>query len=145
MWTRIKEISLKSESGCWRRELSCPPFIAICRPQTGRDEPCVANRKKVIVLLVPQEEGRFSLCPTTIQPIGDYCNSANKKPPEFKLPISSLFITAPLKFSISSIKEFSSLLFLQICITFCYSVLVLNCNSLLLWINSFCSWNNWLF
>ena len=129
MWTKIKEISLKSESGCWRRELSCPPLIAIYRPQTGRDVPCVANRK-VIALLVQQEEGRFSLCPTTIQPIRDYCKSANKKPPEFKLPVSSLFITASLKFSFSSIKEFSSFLFLQICITFaraCLSWIAILC------------------
>lgn len=144
MWTSIKEISLKSESGCWRWELSCPPLTAICRPQTGRDVPCVANRKKVIALLVQQEKGRFSLCPTTIQPIRDYYNSANKKPLEFKLPVSSLFITAPLEFSFSSIKEFSSLLSPDL-YHFCYSMLVLNYNSLLLWINSFCWWNNWLF
>lgn len=143
MWTSSKEISLKSESGCWRWEPHVP--TTHCYLQHPKQEEMylvLPLWKKVIALLVQQEKGRFSLCPTTrIQPIRDYYNSANKKPLEFKLPVFSLFITA-LWISFSFYKRIFLSLVSPDLYHFCYSMLVLNYNFLLLWINSFCWWNN---
>jgi len=65
-------------------------------------------------LVSQQEKERFSTPPATAPPMRDCHNSANEKPLYFELPVYSkgLFVyNTPPYFSLSSVKEHSSLLF----------------------------------
>lgn len=94
---------------------SCaPPLHALCRPQTGRDLPCLSNGE-VYYLRTPAR-GRFSPCLATAQPMRDCHSSANEKPPHFALPVSSnqLFVyNSPLSLPFSFMKQESSPLISQ--------------------------------
>ena len=113
--------------------------VATCRLQTGRDVPCISNRKKVVTLL-PQdeEERRFSPCPATAQPMRSCNNSANEKPLHLELPASSneLFVyNSPAQLSFLAYKEWSCLCVSGLGYSFGYRLQAVTCLS---WIAILC-------
>ena len=72
----IKEISFKMESGDQKEELS---------HHTTHPQSQTPSTGKCLQFPTPSR-GRFSLCLATVQPMRNCHNSANEKPPHFKLP-----------------------------------------------------------
>ena len=140
LWNWKKETSLKMESRRPERSSHALLLLSLCRPQSGRDLPCISNWK-VTALQPQQEKGRFSPCLATAQPMRDCHNSANEKPPHFALPVSPnrLFVCnsssqLPLFLYEIRVLSFVSQDLPSVFARACWSQIAILCHS---WINRF--------
>lgn len=112
------------------RSHTVPIPAALCRP----------NRKKPVLLLPQQEEGRCSFSPAKAQPMRDGHNSATAFWIPFP-PMEFLFVTAPPHSPLSFITEWSSPWPSGLAYDFVVNLHFLNCNSLLFPNSPFYWWN----
>lgn len=121
VWKIINENLTEMESGSSTRGAPTPYHSPSIVNPTGRDGPCWW-----LQLYYPSKKTAYPF-PTIAQPMIGSHNSAKEEPPYFECPVYSNGL-----FPLSSVKEHSSPLFHVDLLWFYCSLLVPNCNSLLL-------------